>query len=393
MSTSADRSLTPETIAIIKATIPALEAHGVTITSEMYRRLLADPAIAEMFDPTHQSNGTQPRVLAMAVLAYAKNIDNLGVMGGAVERIAQKHASLEIQPEHYPHVATALLGAISSVLGDAATPDILDAWGKAYWALADILIGREHQLYDSSAHAEGGWTGWRPFRIARTVPECTNVTSLELEPVDGKPVISAVPGQYLGVDLDIPGHGRTRRNYSITSSPNRKGYRISVRHVPNGAVSGWLNSGKCEGMEVLLSPPAGNFVLPEKVEGPLAFVCAGIGITPMIGMLEALTQPGVTTPVHVVQIAHSVETAPFAERLAELSHNSAGRIRVVTRLTEKDGRPTAAWVAEQLPGGVSTYLCGPTGFMRDMVHGLPAAGVPAERLRYETFGPDTGVTD
>lgn len=393
MSTSADRSLTPETIAIIKATIPALEAHGVTITSEMYRRLLADPAIAEMFDPTHQSTGTQPRALAMAVLAYAKNIDNLGVLGGAVERIAQKHASLEIQPEHYPHVATALLGAISAVLGDAATPEILDAWGKAYWALADILIGREHQLYDSSAQAEGGWTGWRPFRIARAVPECANVTSLELEPVDGKPVISAVPGQYLGVDLDIPGHGRTRRNYSITSSPNRKGYRISVRHVPNGAVSGWLNSGNCEGKEVLLSPPAGNFVLPEKAEGPLAFVCAGIGITPVIGMLEALARPDVTTPVYVVQISHSAETAPFAERLAELSRSSAGRIRVATCLTATEGRPTAAWVAGHLPGGVSTYLCGPTGFMRDMVHGLPDAGIAAARLRYETFGPDTGVTD
>ncbi|GBR51607.1 globin domain-containing protein [Gluconobacter sphaericus] len=393
MSTSADRSLTPETIAIIKATIPALEAHGVSITSEMYRRLLADPAIAEMFDPTHQSTGTQPRALAMAVLAYAKNIDNLGVMGGAVERIAQKHASLEIQPEHYPHVATALLGAISAVLGDAATPEILDAWGKAYWALADILIGREHQLYDSSTHAEGGWTGWRPFRIARAVPECVNVMSLELEPVDGKPLISAVPGQYLGVDLDIPGHGRTRRNYSITSSPNRAGYRISVRHVPNGIVSGWLNSTACVGTELLLSPPAGNFVLQEKIEGPLGFICAGIGITPMIGMLETLAGPDVTTPVHVVQIAHSSETAPFMARLAELSHNTAGRIQVVTRLTSENGHPTAAWVAEQLPNGVSAYLCGPTGFMRDMVQGLPGAGVPSNRLRYETFGPDTGVTD
>jgi len=84
---SSDRSLTPDVIAIIKATIPALEAHGLDITTEMYRRLLADPAIAEMFDPTHQSKGTQPRALAMAVLAYAKNIDNLGVLGGAVNAL------------------------------------------------------------------------------------------------------------------------------------------------------------------------------------------------------------------------------------------------------------------------------------------------------------------
>ncbi|EHH67973.1 globin domain-containing protein [Gluconobacter morbifer] len=393
MSTSSDRSLTPGDIAIIKATVPALEAHGLDITTEMYRRLLADPTIAEMFDPAHQKNGAQPRALAMAVLAYAKNIDNLGVMGSAVERIAQKHVSLEIQPEHYPHVATALLGAIKSVLGDAATPDILNAWGKAYWALADILIGREHQLYDASAHAEGGWTGWRPFIIDRTERNCETATSVYLRPADNKPVIAPKPGQYLGVDLEIPGHGRTRRNYSITSSGHRHGYRITARHIPNGAVSTWLNSDQCPGTPVLLSPPAGDFTLPEKLNGPIAFVAAGIGITPFIPMLDVLSRPENTTPVQIVQVAHSSATAPFARELAEVARNSDGRIRLTTRLTEKDGHPDAVWVAQQIPAEATVYICGPLGFMRDIVNGLPKAGIATNRLRYETFGPDTGVTD
>lgn len=389
---SSDRSLTPDVSAIIKATIPALEAHGLDITTEMYRRLLADPAIAEMFDPTHQSKGTQPRALAMAVLAYAKNIDNLGVLGGAVERIAQKHVSLEILPEHYPHVATALIGAIQHVLGDAATPEILDAWGRAYWALADILIGREHQLYDTSTQAEGGWTGWRSFKITQAHRECENVTTLELKPVDGKKVIQAVPGQYLGVDLDIPGHGRTRRNYSITSKPGHDGYTISVRHVPNGVVSTWLNSTDSVGHQVRLSPPAGEFVLPKKIENPIAFICAGIGITPMIGMIEFLAEKSERTPVSVIQIAHSTETAPFSRKLRKLA-DAAGNISLHTRLTSVDGRPDAGWITSHLPENVACYLCGPTGFMREMVQSLPKAGIPAERLRYETFGPDTGVTD
>ncbi|QEH95646.1 FAD-binding oxidoreductase [Gluconobacter thailandicus] len=389
---SSDRSLTPDVSAIIKATIPALEAHGLDITTEMYRRLLADPAIAEMFDPTHQSKGTQPRALAMAVLAYAKNIDNLGVLGGAVERIAQKHVSLEILPEHYPHVATALIGAIQHVLGDAATPEILDAWGRAYWALADILIGREHQLYDTSTQAEGGWTGWRSFKITQAHRECENVTTLELKPVDGKKVIQAVPGQYLGVDLDIPGHGRTRRNYSITSKPGHDGYTISVRHVPNGVVSTWLNSTDSVGHQVRLSPPAGEFVLLEKIENPIAFICAGIGITPMIGMIEFLAEKSERTPVSVIQIAHSTETAPFSRKLRKLA-DAAGNISLHTRLTSVDGRPDAGWITSHLPENVACYLCGPTGFMREMVQSLPKAGIPAERLRYETFGPDTGVTD
>ncbi|GAC86583.1 flavohemoprotein [Gluconobacter thailandicus F149-1 = NBRC 100600] len=389
---SSDRSLTPDVIAIIKATIPALEAHGLDITTEMYRRLLADPAIAEMFDPTHQSKGTQPRALAMAVLAYAKNIDNLGVLGGAVERIAQKHVSLEILPEHYPHVATALIGAIQHVLGNAATPEILDAWGRAYWALADILIGREHQLYDTSTQAEGGWTGWRSFKITQAHRECENVTTLELKPVDGKSVIRAVPGQYLGVDLDIPDHGQTRRNYSITSKPGHDGYTISVRHVPNGVASAWLNSADSVGHEIRLSPPAGEFVLPEKIETPVAFICAGIGITPMIGMIASLSARTNTTPVSVIQIAHSKEAAPFAKKLSELT-DASGNITLHTRLTSIDGRPDAGWITSHLPKNAACYLCGPTGFMREMVQSLPKAGIPAERLRYETFGPDTGVTD
>jgi len=389
---SSHRSLTPDVIAIIKATIPALEAHGLDITTEMYRRLLADPAIAEMFDPTHQSKGTQPRALAMAVLAYAKNIDNLGVLGGAVERIAQKHVSLEILPEHYPHVATALIGAIQHVLGDAVTPAILDAWGRAYWALADILIGREHQLYDTSAQADGGWTGWRSFKIAQAHQECENVTTLELKPVDGKGVIQAVPGQYLGVDLNIPGHGQTRRNYSITSKPGHDGYTISVRHVQNGVVSTWLNSADSVGHQVRLSPPTGEFVLPEKIETPIVFICAGIGITPMIGMIESLAEKTDAAPVSVIQIAHSAEEAPFSKKLRELS-DASENISLHTRLTSVEGRPDANWITSHIPENAACYLCGPTGFMREMVQSLPKAGVPVERLRYETFGPDTGVTD
>ncbi|MBS1055003.1 globin domain-containing protein [Gluconobacter kondonii] len=392
MSTS-DRSLTPDVIAIIKATVPALEAHGLAITTEMYSRLLANSAISELFDPTHQSKGTQPRALAMAVLAYAKNIDNLGVMGGAVERIAQKHVSLEILPEHYPHVATALLGAIKHVLGDAATPAILDAWGRAYWALADILIGREHQLYDVSTHAEGGWTGWRNFKIVQAIRECENVTTLELRPVDGKTVIQPVPGQYLGVDLDIPGHGQTRRNYSITSRPNHEVYAISVRHVQDGVVSSWLNSHDCEGHEVRLSPPAGNFILPEHFDAPVAFVFAGIGATPMIGMIEDLAARSHGPAVSIVQIAHSVDAAPFSGRLEDIVRKSGGRITLGRRLTSIDGRPDAEWIASHIPHNATIYLCGPVDFMRDTIQGLLKIGISTERLRYETFGPDTGVTD
>src|SRR3546814_11210920 len=82
-----------------------------------------------------------------------------------VERITQKHVGLQILPEHYPYVGEALLGAIKAVLGDAATDEILAAWGEAYWFLANILIAREDHLYRELASPEGGWNGWSTCRV------------------------------------------------------------------------------------------------------------------------------------------------------------------------------------------------------------------------------------
>src|SRR3982751_6316153 len=158
--------LSGKTIDLVKATVPALETHGLAITQRMYERMFQNPDIRDLFNQSHHGEtGSQPRALAAAVLAYAQNIDNLSALAPAVERIAQKHVGLNILPEHYPHVAEALLGAIKDVLGAAATDEILAAWGEAYWFLAHVLIGRERAIYTSLAAAPGGWNGWRPFRI------------------------------------------------------------------------------------------------------------------------------------------------------------------------------------------------------------------------------------
>lgn len=55
--------LDDKTRAIIKACVPALEAHGLTITTEMYRRLLSNPDIRDLFNISHQKDGEQPKSL------------------------------------------------------------------------------------------------------------------------------------------------------------------------------------------------------------------------------------------------------------------------------------------------------------------------------------------
>ena len=145
------RTLSAETTAIVKSTAPALQQHGLAITTRMYERLFVDPEIKALFDQAAQESGEQPKRLAGAILAFAKNVDNLGALTQAVDRMAQRHVETGVKPEHYPAVAAALLPAIKDVLGDAVDQKTLDAWGEAYWVLADILIGVEARKYHAEA--------------------------------------------------------------------------------------------------------------------------------------------------------------------------------------------------------------------------------------------------
>src|SRR3954447_15568310 len=191
-------ALSDQTIDLVKATVPALETHGLAITRRMYERMFQNPDIRDLFNQSHHGEtGSQPKALATAVLAYAQNIDNLSALAPAVERIAQKHVGLDIRPEHYPHVAESLLGAIKDILGDAATEEILAAWGEAYWYLAEVLIARERAIYGSLAAAPGGWNGWREFRVAAKQRESDVTPSFLRDPIDGGPVRRPRPGQYL----------------------------------------------------------------------------------------------------------------------------------------------------------------------------------------------------
>lgn len=141
------RSLSEQTIAIVKATAPALQQHGVAITTRMYERMFINADVKAMFDQAAQESGEQPRRLAAAILAYAQNVDKLQNLTAPVQRMVERHVDTGVKPEHYPIVAEALLPAIRDVLGDAASDEVLAAWGEAYWFLADILIGKEAQLY------------------------------------------------------------------------------------------------------------------------------------------------------------------------------------------------------------------------------------------------------
>ncbi|WP_419899277.1 NO-inducible flavohemoprotein [Roseomonas sp. USHLN139] len=392
------RPLSPQTLATVKATVPALEAHGLDITRAMYARLFRDPAMRDLFNQSHYgATGSQPKALANAVLAYARNIDNLGALTGAVERIAQKHVGLNILPEHYPAVAEALLGAIQEVLGAAATPEILAAWGEAYWFLADLLIGREAQIYDSQASAPGGWRGWRDFVVADRIRESEVITSFLLAPVDGDPVLRHRPGQYLTFWLEIPGQAPLKRNYSISSAPGGTAYRISVKREPQGTASGWLHDTVEKGTVLKVAAPAGDFFLPDAPPRPVVLLSGGVGQTPFLSMLQAAAaQPG-GPAIHFVHGTLSGATHALGAEARALAAASGGRIQVTTFYEcprpqdhghDVEGRITAEWLAANTPlAGADYYLCGPRDFLRGLVSALRRLGVPAAQIHHEFFGP------
>ena len=148
------RTASAAAMEIVKSTAPALERHGVEITTAMYARLFRNAEVAAMFDQAAQQSGEQPRRLANAILAYAKNIDKLQNLGPAVQRMVARHVETGVKAEHYPYVAEALLPAMRDVLGaDVATDAVLAAWGEAYWMLADLLIAAEAKAYEEAAAA------------------------------------------------------------------------------------------------------------------------------------------------------------------------------------------------------------------------------------------------
>jgi nitric oxide dioxygenase len=380
--------LDDKTIAIVKSTAPVLQEHGETLTKHFYKRMFKhNPEVAPFFNPAHQTAGKQQRALAGAIAAYAANIDNLEVLGGAVELIAQKHASLMIKPEHYPIVGENLLASIREVLGEAATDDIINAWAAAYGFLADILIGREKQIYDENAKMPGGWEGFKQFRVSRKEKESDIITSFYLVAADGAPLPAFKPGQYITVRAQTPEGSTTMRNYSLSDKPGQPHFRISVKrevppeaNTPQGYVSNLLHDKIEAGDTVEIAPPCGEFFLDvtEKHERPLVLLAAGVGITPIMSILLSALDAFPKREIVFVHAVLNENVQAFGKTVAALAAQH-GNLKAYNRYSDAGQRTgsasTGLVTAEYLEGLLSArdadyYFCGPQPFMVGIYHDL-----------------------
>ena len=395
--------MTEEQIKLIKATVPVLKEHGVTLTKHFYQRMFThNPELKHVFNMGNQQNNKQQTALALAVLAYAEHIEDPSVLLPVVDTIGHKHASLDIRPEHYAIVGKHLIASISEVLGEGATPELLEAWTLAYGQLAELMSGHEKTIYQQRTQSKGGWSGWRPFIIKEKVIESSEVTSFYLHPADGGAVADFKPGQYISLRLFLPELNLLQpRQYSISCAPNGVYYRISVKkevgtNHPDGMISNRLHEHVQAGDVVELSAPAGVFVLADS-DAPKVFISGGIGQTPLLAMLEDLLKraPSVDRPIVWVHGCRNEQVHAFRDRLRELRQveQSVKQHVFYDEVEQTESNLHRGWVDlesiknDVLQDGAEYYICGPAPFIKMHHRYLIGQGVSNERIHFEEFGP------
>jgi nitric oxide dioxygenase len=399
--------LTQHTKDIVKATAPVLAEHGYDIIKHFYRSLLGThPELKNVFNMRHQERGQQQEALARAVYAYAANIEDPSCLAAVLEGIANKHVSLGVTPDQYPLVGEHLLASIRAVLGEAATDEVISAWAQAYGNLADILAGRETQLREETAAGQGGWVGWREFTVTARQPESDLITSFVLEPLDGGPVAGFEPGQYISVAVQVPRLGLQQiRQYSLSDAPNGRSYRISVKReggadpAQAGYVSTLLHDEVQVGDTIRIAAPYGNFFIDVNATTPVVLISGGVGLTPMISMLNRVLQ----SPGREIVFVHGARNSAVHAMKDHLRATAARHPNFKAFIfydqplpQDQPGRdfdfPGLVDVkrildAVMLPDA-DYYICGPIPFMRLQHDALIARGIKETRIHYEVFGPD-----
>jgi len=392
--------LSADAAEVVRATLPAVREHGVQITSVFYDAMLAaHPELRSVFNQANQETGEQRQALAASVVAFAGWLvgNDDAPFQPVVERIAHKHASLAVRPEQYLIVGRYLLHAVGEVLGDAVTPAVAAAWDEVYWLAALTLVAEEARLLQTAGVDLD--RPYRPYRVSRRVDETGDVVSLHLVPEDGSEVPDFLPGQYVTVVVDLPDGRRQPRQYSLSNAPGQGFLRLTLRAVrseggaPDGAVSTYLQAQVAEGDVLQVSQPFGDVWLEDGPD-PVVLVTAGLGITPAAAMLQQIAGTRPHRQVVHVHADHSPATHALRTDLARSSTDLEAFTSLVWYEEPDEAVAPGARTghvdpdAIPIPAGARAFLCGPLPFMREARAGLLRQGLPADRIRYEVFGPD-----
>jgi len=391
--------LSPASLSIVRQTLPAVGAAIPEITALFYDKLFADHPrlLSDMFNRGNQANGSQQQALAGSIARFASAVvsDPDQDPGALLGRVAHKHASLGVTAEQYELVHTYLFAAIAEVLGSAVTAEVAAAWDELYWLMAHTLIGLEANLYRAAGNEPG--QSWRRWHVLSRHQETADVVSFLLRPADGGEAPAFQPGQYVSVAVSLPDGARQIRQYSLSNSPRRDARRITVKRLGEdggreGEVSTWLHEHVHSGATLTLSAPYGNVVV-DTGDSPLLLASAGIGCTPVLGILDDLVTNRVTRQVFVVHADRSVAHHPLRWEM----HCSVNQLPNASAHVWYE-QPHPGWPDEQtgfadlskidVPADLEAYVCGPVPFIDSIRRQLLDKGIAASSIRHELFGPE-----
>ena len=248
------------------------------------------------------------------------------------------------------------------------------------------------------------WDGFRPLRVSDKRSESMNVTSLMLEPSNGRPLAAAAPGQFIVLRLKpAPEMPALLRSYSLSGEPCEARWRLSIKREPHGAAGAYVEDGLKVGDAIDASAPRGAFTLAQG-EGSVVLLSAGIGLTPVLAMLHALAASRSRREVWWIHGARNRAEHVFAAEVrALLKSLPQGHSHIRYSTPAPEDRPGVDFdgpgrlsvrILQELgaPREADFYLCGPAAFMSALTADLMSWGVPAERLHSETFGSGPALT-
>ena len=392
---------------VVQATLPAVADNIGEIARRFYEHMFgAHPELLDgTFNRGNQAEGTQQVALAGSVAAFASALVHTPeqLPDHLLNRIAHKHASLGIRPDQYQVVHDNLFWAIAEVLGDAVTPEVAAAWDEVYWLMAYALINQERGLY--SARGVQPETVWRDWRVIEKTRETDDVVTFTVQRIDNRLVKTSLPGQYVTVRMPTPDGIRQPRQYSLIRADDGEHRSFAVKRVqgngtPDGEVSTLLHDTVDVGDVITTSLPFGDVVLDDSGR-PVVFASAGIGITPMAGMLSHLVTAG--SHLDVMLLHADLDEAAWALRRQVLDDVRAlpnGSLHVWFERGAECSLPVDSVhdgvmdLGEvELSEDATYYLCGPLPFMQAVPSALIDRGVAPRDIQYEVFGPDLWQAD
>jgi ferredoxin-NADP reductase/MOSC domain-containing protein YiiM/ferredoxin len=272
-------------------------------------------------------------------------------------------------------------------------PALSPGWQGSF---RDLAAAAQDDSVTPPAGGGPAWPAFRQLRVEKVVVESAGVSSIYLAAADASPLPAARAGQYLTLRITGAGQPAPVRSYSLSSAPDADTYRISVKQEPHGIASSYLNHDLRPGSILEVAAPRGDFVLDDGAN-PILLISAGIGVTPVLGMLHQLAASGSQRDIWWLHGARGPRQHPFAaeahDLLARLPHArehvfySAATPSERHRAHAARGRLTKqALVRLAVPADADAYICGPTSFMADMRDALTALGVGSSAIHTELFG-------